>query len=148
MRSDNALLRNRALLATAVSAALGAVIWALSIPITGKIEPWDAESPYYFVALAIAGAISGVIVPKRLWAHYVGAVLGQVAYGLAFLKLGPLFIVGLVFLAGYSLIFVAAAAIAASSRKDPPGEQLRSNNAIDSDTKLPGAPSSTRRRER
>jgi hypothetical protein len=112
----------RAGLAVMVSAALSAAIWALSIPFTGKSEPWDAESPYYFVALAISGAISGAIVPKRLWAHYFGAMLGQVAYELAFLKLGPLVIVGLVFLAGYSLVFVAAAAIMASLRKDPPSE--------------------------
>ena len=66
---------------------------------TGRNEPWDADSPYYFVALAVAGAVSGAVVPKHLWANYVGAVLGQAAYELAFLKLGPLFILGLVFLA-------------------------------------------------
>jgi hypothetical protein len=115
-------VNNRAVSAVIVSASLSAAIWALSIPITGKSEPWDAESPYYFVALAVAGAISGTIVPRRLLAHYLGAMLGQIAYELAFLKLGPLFVVGLVFLAGYSLIFVAAAAIMALFRKDPPSE--------------------------
>ena len=69
------------------------------------------------MALAVAGAISGAVVPKHLWAHYVGAVLGQAAYELAFLKLGPLFILGLVFLAGYNIIFVVAAAIVVSLRK-------------------------------
>jgi hypothetical protein len=115
-------VKSRAVLALVVAAALSAAVWALSIPFTGKGEPWDAESPYYFVALAVAGGISGTVVPKRLWAHYLGAILGQVAYELAFLKLGPLFIVGLVFLTGYSLIFVAAAAIVTSLRKDPPNE--------------------------
>jgi len=100
-----------------VSAVLSAAVWALSIPMTGRNEPWDADSPYYFVALAVAGAVSGAVVPKHLWAHYVGAVLGQAAYELAFLKLGPLFILGLVFLAGYSVIFVVSAAIVASFRK-------------------------------
>jgi hypothetical protein len=47
----------------------------------------------------------------------VGAVLGQAAYELAFVKLGPLFILGLAFLAGYSIIFVVAAAIVALLRK-------------------------------
>lgn len=115
-------MKSRAVLALVVAAGFSAAIWALSIPVTGKSEPWDADLPYYFVALAIAGAVSGAVVPKSLWAHYVGAVLGQAAYELAFLKLGPLFVVGLVFLAVYSLIFVAAAAIVASSRKDPPSE--------------------------
>jgi hypothetical protein len=100
-----------------VSAALAAVVWALSAPLTGKSEPWDAEWPYYFIALAIAGAISGAVIPKHLGAHYIGAVLGQTAYGLVFLKLGPLFVLGLAFLAGYSFIFLATAAIVVSFRK-------------------------------
>jgi len=115
-------VKRRVVLALVVASGLSAAIWALSIPITGKSEPWDAESPYYFVALAVAGVVSGAVVPKPLWAHYLGAVLGQAAYELAFLKLGPLFVVGLVFLAAYSLIFLAAAAIVASLRKDPPSE--------------------------
>ena len=102
-------MNSRAALAALVSAALSATIWALSVPLTGKAEPWDAEWPYYFVALAVAGGVSGAAVRRHLWAHYLGAVLGQVAYELAFLKLGPLFMLGLVFLAGYSLIFLASA---------------------------------------
>lgn len=94
---------------------------------TGRNEPWDADSPYYFVTLAVAGAVSGAVVPKHLWAHYVGAVLGQAAYELAFLKLGPLFILGLVFLAGYNIIFVVAAAIVAALRKAEASEHTDSS---------------------
>ena len=102
-----------------VAAGLSAIIWALSIPITGKSEPWDAELPlYYVVALGIVGAISSVLVPKHPWAHYIGVVVGQAAYELAFLKLGPLFVVGLLFLAIYSLISFAAAAIVIYLRKN------------------------------
>jgi len=75
------------------------------------------QTRYYFAGLAVAGAVSGVVVPKHLWAHYLGAVLGQAAYELPFLKLGPQFILGLVFLAGYSIIFVVAAAIVVLFRK-------------------------------
>ena len=114
-------MNSRAVLAALVSAALSATIWALSVPLTGKAEPWDAEWPYYFVALAVAGGVSGAVVRRHLWAHYLGAVLGQVAYELVFLKLGPLFMLGLVFLAGYSLIFLASAALVASFKRDPPG---------------------------
>ena len=111
-------MKSRLVLAVVLSASLAAVIWALSVPITGYKEPWDAEGPYYYLmGLAIAGAVSGAAIPRHLWAHYVGAVLGQVAYGLAFLKLGPLFIVGLAFLAGYTILFVVAAAIASLLRK-------------------------------
>jgi len=38
------------------------------------------QTRYYFAGLAVAGAVSGVVVPKHLWAHYLGAVLGQAAY--------------------------------------------------------------------
>jgi hypothetical protein len=114
---DSALVKNRAILALIISAALAAVVWALSVPFTGESEPWDAEGPYYVIALAIAGAISGAVLPKHLGAHYVGAVLGQAAYELVFLKMGPLFVLGLAFLAWYSFIFLATAAIAASLRK-------------------------------
>ena len=110
-------MKSRAAVAIIVSAVLAALVWALSLPITGQNEPWDAESPYYLVALVLAGAVSGALIPRHLWAHYVGAVLGQAAYELVFLKLGPLFILGLAFLAGYSIIFVVAAAIVAWLRR-------------------------------
>ena len=109
-------MKNRAL-AFIVSAAFAAGVWALSVPFTGESEPWDAEVPYYPIALAIAGALSGAVLPKHPWAHYVGAVLGQAAYELVFLKVGPLFVIGLAILAVYSIIFLATAAIVASLRK-------------------------------
>jgi hypothetical protein len=46
-----------------VSAVLAAAVWALPIPITGCKEPWDADSLYYFAGLAVAGAVSGAVVP-------------------------------------------------------------------------------------
>lgn len=100
-----------------VAAGLGAAIWALSFPLTGHAEPWDSPGPYYPVALLVAGAASGMLVPKKPWAHYLGAVLGQAAYEVAFLKMGALFVLGLAFLAAYSIIFFLAAAIAVSRRR-------------------------------
>ena len=91
-------------------------MWALSIPITGKSEPWDAEGPYFVIGLLIAGAVSGSLVPKHLALHYLGSMSGQVAYELLFFKFGPLFFLGLVFLAGYNIIFLAGAAIVAALR--------------------------------
>lgn len=77
----------------------------------------DAEASYYLLALGIAGAVSGMLIQRAVWAHYLGALLGQVAYELVFLEVGPLFILGLVFLAVYSIVFLLAARIAASLRK-------------------------------
>ena len=46
------------------------------------------QTRYSFAGLAVAGAVSGVVAPKHLWAHYLGAVLGQAANELAFLNVG------------------------------------------------------------
>ena len=54
-----------------IAALAGAAIWALSPLLTGRAEPWDAGL-YYSGALLAAGLLSGVAVPKPLWAHYLG----------------------------------------------------------------------------
>lgn len=96
-----------------IAAAASALVWALSPWLTGHAEPWDAEGLYYWVALVVAGAAAGLIVPRPVWAHYAGAVVGQLAYEAVFLPVGPLLVLGAAFLLGYSLIFLAAAAAAA-----------------------------------
>ena len=94
-----------------VTAALtSAAVWAVSPWLTGRHEPWDADSPFYVCGLIIAGAVAGVLTPKPIWALYLGAVIGQVAYQALFLRLGPLFPLGVLFLAGYCFVFIAAAA--------------------------------------
>ena len=99
------------------SAILGALIWALSPLLTGQAEPWDADGPIYVIALVAAGLIAGAFIPKSLWAHYLGSVVGQLGYEALFLNIGPLFLLGAVFLLGYSAIFLTAAAAAAYVRK-------------------------------
>jgi hypothetical protein len=94
-----------------VATSSAAIVWALSPWLAGHREPWDAESYYYPVALVIAGAISGYIAPRPLWAHYVGAVVGQIAFQAIFLRIGPLFLLGVAFLLGYSLVFLLGATI-------------------------------------
>ena len=100
----------------AIAAATSAIVWALSPLFVGEREPWDVDSPYYLLALAAAGALSGVLAPRPLWAHYVGAVLGQALYMAYFLSTGPMFLLGVILLLGYSLVFVVAAAVAGSLR--------------------------------
>jgi hypothetical protein len=99
-----------------VSAGLGAVIWALSQLITGKLEPWDAESPYYFVALLFSGIIVGALIPKHVWAVLVGIVTGQLIYALLFLPLGPLVGIGTLIMVLYGFISLVGAIFAARIR--------------------------------
>jgi hypothetical protein len=110
-------VRNRDLWAFIVSAGFAASIWALSLSLTGKNEPWDSEGPYYLIALATAGAVSGAIIPRHLGAHYMGAVIGQVAYQLIFIGAGTLFGLGVAFLVGYSGVFIAMVAVVSLLRK-------------------------------
>jgi len=102
-------MRQRAALAIAVGAMVSAAIWAISPWATGHKEPWDAESLFYVASLMAGGFVSGLLVPRPLWAQYAGSVSGQLLYGLLFLEIGPLILIGAVFLLGYSLLFLAGA---------------------------------------
>ena len=99
-----------------VAAGLGALIWAISPILIGVVEPWDAESPYYFVSLLVAGAFVGVLVPNHLWAVLLGIVAGQLIYMLVFLPSGPLLLLGVVFLVGYGFLALLGALVASQLR--------------------------------
>jgi hypothetical protein len=99
-----------------VALVASALVWGLSPLMTGHLEPWDADGLYYVGALTVTGIVTGGLLPRPLWAHYLGSVVGQLTYELIFLKLGPLFLLGIVFLLGYSVVFLVAAAIAARVR--------------------------------
>ena len=104
-------MKTRAWLTLSVSAVAGALVWVLSPWLVGHREPWDADGHFYPLALVVAGSIAGLLAPRPLWAHYVGALVGQLGYELLFLHIGPLFVLGAAFLLGYSLIFLVAAAL-------------------------------------
>lgn len=91
----------------------GILIWALSTSITGQQEPWDSETPYYFVSLFVSGAIFGAIKPIRLHRWVVAIFIGQLI-SLVFVGMGPLIIIGVMSLAVLSLISLAGAALSAS----------------------------------
>ena len=110
-------MKTRAWLTLLVSVVASALVWALSPWLAGHKEPWDADGFYYVLALVVAGLAAGLLAPRPLWAHYAGAVIGQLAYEAIFLRVGPLFVLGAAFLLAYSLIFLAAAAAAAYLRR-------------------------------
>jgi hypothetical protein len=112
-------------LALAIGLGAGSLIWAASSRITGAEEPWDADgfyALYYVGALALTGFGLGLLGPRRgsvghLVVVYAGVFVGQLAYAIAFLPGGPLWVLGVMFLAQFSVIAVFAAAIAAYFRR-------------------------------
>ncbi len=99
-----------------ISAIAGALVWMLSPWLTTQREPWDAAGFYYAIALLSAGAVAGLLRPRPFWAHYLGAVGGQLIYALLVLEFSPLLIVGIVFLLLYTLLFLLGAMVAAQVR--------------------------------
>lgn len=107
----------RPIAAFLLAAVAGAAIWALSPVLAGHAEPWDAGQYYLHFALATAGAVTGALTPRPLWAIYLGAVLGQALYEALAVGVDALFLLGLAFLLVYSLEFLAAAAVAGALRR-------------------------------
>ena len=109
-------MRRTALITLLTAAVIGASIWAISPWASGSKEPWDAESLFYVAALLLGGLLSGLVSPAPLWAHYAGAVAGQIAYELVFIALDPLMLVGVAFLLAYSTVFLGGAALGSMAR--------------------------------
>ena len=55
----------------------GAIVWGLSVPLTGMREPFDSPSYYYMVAMFIAGLVAALPAPRYWWAAVVGIFLGE-----------------------------------------------------------------------
>lgn len=100
-----------------ISLALTCGIWALSKPLFDAPEAWDVPL-YYFPALFACGAISGWLAPTSLRGHFAGALVGQGGYAVMFLKGGPLWILGVVFLVVFSAIFMGTAAFTGQLRQN------------------------------
>lgn len=104
-----------------IGLALGAAIWVLSATITGRLEPWDANGPYYPAALLAAGFVGGVLVPGHWGEVAVGVYTGQalVLLGrvLSDTGSGGLWPLGLMVLALYSLIALAGALLGSALRR-------------------------------
>jgi len=120
-------MKHRAGMTVLVSAIASASIWALSPFLIGLREPWDTASNFYVAALFVAGLVAGTLSPKPLWAHYVGVLIGQIGYELTILHVGPLFLLGVVFLLAYGLVYLVAAALAGYVRSKIVGIPARTD---------------------
>ena len=104
------------MVAAVVAAIAAAIVWAASSVVTGHSEPWDAEGGYYLGGLLLAGLVAGAIAPYAPWAHYCGAIAGQLVYMILFQRVGPLIGDGVLFLALYALALVGGSLIGARMR--------------------------------
>lgn len=63
-----------------VGLTLGALIWAISVPVTGHREPFDGSLLYYTLSTFFAGALSAWPSPRHWWLALLGVYLGQHLY--------------------------------------------------------------------
>lgn len=92
--------QSRTLLFLALGVVLGVAIWVFSPWLTGKVEPWDANTPFWslsWLVVAVLGAFSGhargICIPLG---YAVGQMLVSIrpAFQGEFGTLGWLFILG------------------------------------------------------
>jgi hypothetical protein len=81
----NRLSPSKAWLVLAAGLLCGAVVWWLSVPLTGVREPFDSASLYYLVAMFLAGVFATLPAPRYWWMAILGIFLGERLY--AFLLL-------------------------------------------------------------
>lgn len=99
--------KSEKLICFGIGAILGALIWFLSPVLTGHAEPWDGGA-YYWVALFFAGLIGYAVYPRSILMTIIGIYIGQLL-ALLIVGMGPLFLVGTVLLAVYSLVALSGA---------------------------------------
>ncbi len=52
--------------------ACSAIVWGLSVPLTGMREPFDSPTYYYVAAMFIAGILAALPAPRYWWVAVVG----------------------------------------------------------------------------
>lgn len=104
-----------------IGVGLGAAIWLVSPLITGRREPWDAESSYYPAALLGAGILGGVLAPHHWLSVALGVFGGQVVVLMGGVlgdpSSGGLWPLGILFLGWYSVLALLGAGLGASVRR-------------------------------
>ena len=89
--------------------ACGAVVWALSVPITGMKEPWDSPGPYYIVAVFISGILAALPAPRYWWAAVIGIFMGERIYAFVMIPNTRLLLLFGIFMGVMTLTWVPAA---------------------------------------
>jgi len=58
----------------------GLAVWALSVPLTGMREPFDAPGLYYPLAMFLCGIGAALPAPRYWWLAVIGIFLGERLY--------------------------------------------------------------------
>ncbi len=99
--------RHQTLSLLALGILLGIAIWLFSPWLTGRIEPWDADTPiwlYSWILVAVLGGlfgrVRGVCVP-------LGYALGQMLITIKSVFIGEFGALGWMFIGGYAAVATA-----------------------------------------
>jgi hypothetical protein len=95
---------------------LGLALWLLPALLLDVREPWDSDGPGYPLSLFAIGLALGFLGPGRERAVVGGVFAGQLLVLLGRVVASPatseLWVVGVVFLAGYTLVLTGLGAVA------------------------------------
>ena len=98
---------------------LGLALWLIPTFVLHEYEPWDGRGPWYQLALVAGGLLLGFLGPGRPGAAVAGIFAGQLAVLLWRVVAQPatseLWMVGVVFLAGYSFVAAGLGALIGSA---------------------------------
>ncbi len=112
-------LPHRAVLLGGVFLGLG--LWLVPALLLGEVEPWDSDGPGYPLALLGSGVLLGFFGPGQIRSAVVGVFAGQllVLLGRVFASPGTsaLWVVGVVFLAGYTVVVTGLGAIVGNAAR-------------------------------
>lgn len=88
--------QHRLILQLILSLVLGAMIWAFSPALGGRLEPFD-NPLYFWITMIAAGALGASLNPCKLWSAPLAIYAGQYAYVFLFIpSLRPSLIFGMV----------------------------------------------------
>jgi hypothetical protein len=118
-----------------LGSGLGVGLWLVPTLLLGEPEPWDSDGPGYPLALLGSGLVLGFLGPGHLAAAVAGVFGGQFLVLLGRVLASPatseLWVVGAMFLAGYTLVVTGFGALLGRAARAwfisgaPPGGSLR-----------------------
>lgn len=112
--------KRKALVLLALGVLLGVAVWLFSPWLTGKVEPWDADTPIWPLSWLLVAILGGLVGHVRGVCLPLGYALGQMLATIQSPFIGQFGALGWLFIGGYAavaavvtLAFIAVAALLA-----------------------------------